>query len=768
MIIDAPNQQFPNRKFQTINQLGKGAQGQVYLVKSINWGINDSKQFAIKQQPKFNENELQILNMIMNYQKGQFNQASQVIRIYEILQYNNKAYLIMETGEQDLYSYIESYQQQQQQLSLDQKIKIMKQLSQSIYFFHETLKLIHRDIKPENFIKVGDDFKLIDFGLAKPSQDFFMTQNVGTPYFQAPEIIQNKQDYTCAVDVWSLGCVFYELCKSQLLFQANTIQEIQNIVLNFNQKYLEDKLSSDEMPQSLKYLLIQMIQPNPKDRLSIKEVLSKLNQISTEQFGNQYNNSFIVQNVFQKNNQQFQQQNNFPQINQQISFNPQIQQQKQQQQQQQQQLKDQDQKQIEQNTLIQQIITILEKQNLQQEFKNLQDQQDKYQQRITEYIQLFQNQFETNLNDLKNEFKDQNIQQIKVQNNNNENLTKVMQEYKLNIKDLDLKNREQDMQIKELNLSIFEFKTKIQEQNNQINIFKDKEQAQLQLDQYNKELIQKIEKYKFNEMQQQMKQSQLQKEIQDQQISIEQYENNIKKYQEEQLQLNQLIYQQKSQENIFQNTIQENEKRIQQCSDIIQDQKIQLEILNKAIQNSNQIKELENKFQIQINKILDQQLQCQKESDKQQQKVFAELNSIKQSSLQLQQNQQELQKDINRLLNVIQQYQQQIQQQEPIKEKSQIIDSLKKEIQLHFENVKRNPTTICQVLKSKIYLLFEEIKKEISFIIQNIDDVKLQGKYLVQESYKYNVNMEKMIANDLEILKGWKLVFTDLQKKFKK
>ncbi|CAD8082734.1 unnamed protein product [Paramecium primaurelia] len=266
-MIEAPNDKFPQRKFAIQTALGEGSQGKVYLVKAINWGINDQKQYAIKQQTNINENEQAIINNIINYQNEQSNPPSQIIKTYEIFIQNNKVFIVMETGEMDLYKYLTS----KQQINLEEKIRIMKQLSLSIQFFHENLKLVHRDIKPENFIKVGNEFKLIDFGLAKKPQDRFMTQNVGTPFFQAPEQIQGQNNYTFSVDIWSLGCVFFEILKGQTLFNANNIQQVQNLVLNYHQKYLEDQLNQNDIPQNLKSLLIQMIQYNPKDRLTIQE-----------------------------------------------------------------------------------------------------------------------------------------------------------------------------------------------------------------------------------------------------------------------------------------------------------------------------------------------------------------------------------------------------------------------------------------------------------------------------------------------------------------
>lgn len=53
---------------------------------------------------------------------------------------------------------------------------------------------------------------MIDFGLIKQNKtNVLMTANVGTPIFSAPEIILGLNNYTKAVDIWSLGCVFFEV-----------------------------------------------------------------------------------------------------------------------------------------------------------------------------------------------------------------------------------------------------------------------------------------------------------------------------------------------------------------------------------------------------------------------------------------------------------------------------------------------------------------------------------------------------------------------------
>ncbi|PQE05916.1 putative NIMA kinase protein [Rutstroemia sp. NJR-2017a BVV2] len=91
--------------------------------------------------------------------------------------------------------------------------------------------ILHRDLKPENiFLGEGNSVKLGDFGLSKlmQSHDFASTY-VGTPFYMSPEICAAER-YTLKSDIWSLGCIMYELCTREVPFNAKShFQLVQKI-----------------------------------------------------------------------------------------------------------------------------------------------------------------------------------------------------------------------------------------------------------------------------------------------------------------------------------------------------------------------------------------------------------------------------------------------------------------------------------------------------------------------------------------------------------
>lgn len=123
-------------------------------------------------------------------------------------------------------------------------------------------KVLHRDLKPSNiFLDLNDSVKLGDFGLARiiktnsnensgnaetdeESKEDMATTNVGTPYYMSPEQI-NEVAYNEMTDVWSLGCVMYELVTLSPPFNAKTHLALAEKILKGEIKRIPERYSED-------------------------------------------------------------------------------------------------------------------------------------------------------------------------------------------------------------------------------------------------------------------------------------------------------------------------------------------------------------------------------------------------------------------------------------------------------------------------------------------------------------------------------------------
>lgn len=83
------------------------------------------------------------------------------------------------------------------------------------------------------FLSSNNIIKLGDFGLSKAlGQTTFTHTYVGTPYYMSPELIQEKS-YDTKSDIWSLGCLIYELCAAKPPFaEAQTHSELSMLIRN--------------------------------------------------------------------------------------------------------------------------------------------------------------------------------------------------------------------------------------------------------------------------------------------------------------------------------------------------------------------------------------------------------------------------------------------------------------------------------------------------------------------------------------------------------
>ncbi|KAL6011100.1 Mitogen-activated protein kinase 3 [Asimina triloba] len=124
-------------------------------------------------------------------------------------------YVTTELMDTDLHQIIRS----NQSLSEEHCQYFLYQILRGLKYIHSA-NVIHRDLKPSNLlVNANCDLKICDFGLARPaSESEFMTEYVVTRWYRAPELLLSSNDYTAAIDVWSVGCIFMELVNKRPLF----------------------------------------------------------------------------------------------------------------------------------------------------------------------------------------------------------------------------------------------------------------------------------------------------------------------------------------------------------------------------------------------------------------------------------------------------------------------------------------------------------------------------------------------------------------------
>lgn len=129
-------------------------------------------------------------------------------------------YMVMDLMETDLHQIIHS----KQPLTEQHLQYFLYQILRGLKYIHSS-GVIHRDLKPSNLLINADCLlKIGDFGMARSisqgpeGQNSFMTQYVATRWYRAPELLFSMLDYSAAIDMWSVGCIFAEMIMRRQLF----------------------------------------------------------------------------------------------------------------------------------------------------------------------------------------------------------------------------------------------------------------------------------------------------------------------------------------------------------------------------------------------------------------------------------------------------------------------------------------------------------------------------------------------------------------------
>ena len=222
--------------YKVIRPLGEGGFGAVYLVEK------DNKTYALKKlTKKLKKEEIEeIKKMIETLSKIN---NEHLIKYYQTFAKNDTFNILMEyAGERNLKQFINDYKNRDELINESIIKSIILQICEGLKDLHDN-KIIHRDLTPDNiFIDKNNKIKIGDFGVSKIMTTFnnYAKTQIGKLNYLAPEILKGK-DYNNKVDIYSLGCIIYELFTLNEYYADKVIDEKEcKINLDiYNSKYQE-------------------------------------------------------------------------------------------------------------------------------------------------------------------------------------------------------------------------------------------------------------------------------------------------------------------------------------------------------------------------------------------------------------------------------------------------------------------------------------------------------------------------------------------------
>ena len=253
--------------FEIIEKIGEGSYSTVYKVKrkidNQIYALKKVKLSKLKEKEKNNSlTEVRILasvqsKYVISYKEAFFDEKDSTLGI--VMDYADNG---------DLYQKIKEKKKKKQYFSEDLIWKIFIQLVKGLKALHD-LKILHRDLKSANvFLFKNGDVKLGDMNVSKVAKMGLGYTQTGTPYYASPEVWKDLP-YDNKSDIWSLGCVLYEMITLNPPFRARTMDELYRKIINGTIDNLPSQYSKD-----LYMVILMLLKVNPNKRPNCIDILN--------------------------------------------------------------------------------------------------------------------------------------------------------------------------------------------------------------------------------------------------------------------------------------------------------------------------------------------------------------------------------------------------------------------------------------------------------------------------------------------------------------
>ncbi|NXI54745.1 STK36 kinase, partial [Chloroceryle aenea] len=188
-----------------------------------------------------------------------------IIQMLDSFETDKEVVVVTDYAEGELFQILED----DGSLPEDQVQTIAAQLVSALYYLHSH-RILHRDMKPQNIL-LGKDgvVKLCDFGFARAMSihTMVLTSIKGTPLYMSPELVEERP-YDHTADLWSVGCILYELFVGTPPFYTSSIFQLVSLIVKDPVKWPE------AISPVFKNFLQGLLMKDSRQRLSWPELLS--------------------------------------------------------------------------------------------------------------------------------------------------------------------------------------------------------------------------------------------------------------------------------------------------------------------------------------------------------------------------------------------------------------------------------------------------------------------------------------------------------------
>ncbi|CAG2162624.1 unnamed protein product [Oppiella nova] len=167
-----------------------------------------------------------------------------IVTLHDIVHTEKSLTLVFEYLEKDLKQYMDDcsnimnmnnvkYMDDCSNIMNMNNVKIfLFQLLRGLNYCHRR-RILHRDLKPQNLlINERGELKLADFGLARaksvPTKTY--SNEVVTLWYRPPDVLLGSTEYTTSIDMWGVGCIFFEMASGRPLFPGSTVEDELHLI----------------------------------------------------------------------------------------------------------------------------------------------------------------------------------------------------------------------------------------------------------------------------------------------------------------------------------------------------------------------------------------------------------------------------------------------------------------------------------------------------------------------------------------------------------